>query len=101
MAHVIARLSELQDETPARVSTPRGVCAVVRVGREVHVLDDTCPHRGGSLGQGSFEAGVIVCPLHRWAFRVDTGRGVGIAAATFVERFPVEVVGDEVISELA
>ncbi len=36
-------------------------------------IDDTCPHQGGSLGEGAFFAGRVVCPWHSWVFDVRTG----------------------------
>ncbi|MBI2377712.1 MAG: Rieske 2Fe-2S domain-containing protein [Deltaproteobacteria bacterium] len=96
----VARLSELPIGRPVRVTAEGHAFAVVRTGHEVHVLDDECPHRGASLGQGTLEGGALVCPLHRWSFRISTGRGLGIAASTFVRRFDSRVDGDEVIVDL-
>jgi phenylpropionate dioxygenase-like ring-hydroxylating dioxygenase large terminal subunit len=31
-------------------------------------LADTCPHRGGSLGMGLLEDGLVQCPYHGWRF---------------------------------
>jgi len=31
-------------------------------------LDDTCPHRGGPLGAGALQNGIVYCPLHGWGF---------------------------------
>ena len=48
--------------------------AVIRSGDSYSVLFDRCPHAGGSLGSGWVEEGAIVCPLHRWSFRLRDGR---------------------------
>ena len=37
-------------------------------------IDDTCPHEGGSLGDGTLHAGRVICPLHSWMFELRTGR---------------------------
>jgi nitrite reductase (NADH) small subunit len=50
-----------------------GRLCVARVGGEIAVLDNTCPHREGPLGQGMIEDGRVVCPYHGWAFDVKTG----------------------------
>jgi nitrite reductase/ring-hydroxylating ferredoxin subunit len=39
----------------------------------VHVIDNTCPHAGGNLSGGHVEDGCAVCPLHQWAFRLESG----------------------------
>lgn len=48
--------------------------AVVREGDSIVVVSDRCPHAGGSLGSGWIEEGELLCPLHRWRFRLRDGR---------------------------
>ena len=43
----------------------------------IAVLDGTCPHEGGPLGEGSIEDGRVVCPWHGYAFDVRTGLAEG------------------------
>jgi nitrite reductase (NADH) small subunit len=50
----------------------RPVC-VGNVDGAVCVLDGTCPHESGPLGEGSIEGGKLVCPWHAYAFDVKTG----------------------------
>ncbi|EME61938.1 MULTISPECIES: Rieske (2Fe-2S) protein [Rhodococcus] len=40
----------------------------------VRALDAVCPHRGGPLADGQIDHDLVVCPLHQYAFRFDTGR---------------------------
>ena len=40
----------------------------------VRVIDDTCPHAGGSLSAGHICDGCVVCPWHAWPFSVATGQ---------------------------
>jgi len=39
--------------------------------------DNTCPHRGGPLGEGDIIGEEIICPWHLWGFEVDTGYCTG------------------------
>ncbi|MEE2032483.1 Rieske (2Fe-2S) protein [Rhodococcus chondri] len=39
----------------------------------VRATDAMCPHRGGPLADGQFDDGVVVCPLHQYAFAFATG----------------------------
>ncbi len=41
----------------------------------VRVMDDRCPHAGGSLSAGHIddELGCVMCPWHAWPFDPDTG----------------------------
>ncbi len=50
----------------------RALC-IANVGGQIAVLDGTCPHEGGPLGEGSIEEGRVVCPWHAFAFDVHTG----------------------------
>jgi nitrite reductase (NADH) small subunit len=50
----------------------RALC-VANVGGTIAVLDGTCPHEGGPLGEGVIENGRVVCPWHAYAFDVLTG----------------------------
>ena len=54
----------------------------------IFAIEDRCPHNGFSLSQGATtEDGTsIVCPLHRYAYNLKTGRcsnGSGGAARVF------------------
>ena len=50
----------------------RALC-VANVDGDICVLDGTCPHEGGPLGEGTIENGRVVCPWHAYAFDVHTG----------------------------
>jgi nitrite reductase (NADH) small subunit len=50
----------------------RPLC-VANVNGAICVLDGTCPHEGGPLGEGAIENGRVVCPWHGYAFDVRTG----------------------------
>lgn len=40
-----------------------------------HVFDARCPHAGGPLHKGKVnDAGIVVCPLHRFGFDLETGK---------------------------
>ena len=43
-----------------------------------HATDDSCPHEGTSLGEGTFHEGRVICPSHSWVFDVRTGACLGM-----------------------
>jgi len=47
--------------------------ALFRVGEQIHALDNSCPHAGGSLADGALSDGCVTCPLHNWKFDASTG----------------------------
>ena len=60
------------DEIPAgqgrTVEVEGKKIAVFNIDGNLHAIDDTCVHRGGPLGQGHLEEGVVTCPWHNWRF---------------------------------
>lgn len=46
---------------------------VARVRGRYCAVDYKCPHMGGNLGLGRFEAGAVVCPVHASRFDLCTG----------------------------
>jgi nitrite reductase (NADH) small subunit len=69
--------------------------ALFRDGGRVYALDDRCPHAGASLSSGWIEGGAVVCPLHRWRFRLRDGACVA-GGDEGVEPITVEVRDGEV-----
>ncbi|MGB0909938.1 MAG: Rieske (2Fe-2S) protein [Nitrospirales bacterium] len=47
--------------------------AVFNVDGKFFVIDNTCVHRGGPLGEGDLEREVVTCPWHGWEYNVKTG----------------------------
>jgi nitrite reductase/ring-hydroxylating ferredoxin subunit len=57
------------------------------------VMDNYCPHAGGSMAGGYIEDGCAVCPWHNWPFKLDTGELLGSPAVSIgVYRTRVEAV---------
>ncbi len=46
-------------------------------GGKIFATANVCPHIGTPLDQGTVEGGAIVCPLHRSAFDLKSGKLVG------------------------
>ncbi|MCC6581287.1 MAG: Rieske 2Fe-2S domain-containing protein [Phycisphaeraceae bacterium] len=73
---VLCRIEDVPPEGSGGryVVVGRRAVAVYRVGDGVRVLDDVCPHAGGSLSAGPVAEGCAVCPWHGWAFGLEDGR---------------------------
>ena len=69
--------SELKENEGHYVEIDGRELAVFLHGGRPHVMDNQCPHAGGSMAAGYSEdmAGVAcaVCPWHGWPFRLDDG----------------------------
>ena len=99
MRHRVARLADLPEGSGYRVEVEGREVALFRRGDRVFALEGICPHRGALLAFGEVRDGVAYCPLHAWAFELETGRcrdPEGIR----LETLPVLVEGGEVLIEL-
>ena len=74
--------------------------ALFNVDGRYFVIDNTCAHRGGPLGEGDVDGCVVVCPWHGWRWDVTTGVNVNNPAVK-VACFPVTVEAGGVYVELA
>ena len=78
--------ADLVEGQPARAELSGRPVAVVMRGEKVHVLDGTCPHRGGPLYDGFVSGNCLVCPWHGWSFDLQSGfygSGPGVGVRTF------------------
>ena len=50
-----------------------GAGIVASVDGTFYVIDNTCKHRGGPLGEGELEGDTVTCPWHGWQYNVKTG----------------------------
>lgn len=47
--------------------------AIFKIENEFFAIDNRCPHRGASLGDGKLTGNVISCPWHSWKFSIKSG----------------------------
>jgi len=64
-----------------------------------HVIDNTCPHRGGPMGDGDLDGRLAICPWHGWRWDVTTGANANNPAVK-IACFPTRVVEGDVYVEL-
>ncbi len=85
----LCELDELTEGRGKCASVEGYTLAVYLNAGQVHVMDDRCPHAGGSLSGGRVEAGCAVCPRHDWPFDLKTGEfreGQGMAVRVYPAR---------------
>ena len=69
----LIKFSDLKDRTPAYVLYETIDLVVIRYDEEVSVLYGRCLHRGALLSDGFIEGNNLVCGVHFWDYRFDTG----------------------------
>lgn len=70
--HPIGRIDSF-GEVPQRVDVLDEAFVVVRLGNDVRVYRDVCPHRSARLSDGRVVDGALECPYHGWQFGADGG----------------------------
>ncbi|MEX1192434.1 MAG: Rieske (2Fe-2S) protein [Brumimicrobium sp.] len=55
-----------------------GEVMFVKDGNEIHAFKNKCPHQGARLNGCSIHDGKVVCPVHKYGFDLENGRGHGM-----------------------
>ena len=69
----VATWSQLKDKVPGYALVSDVDLVVVRYGEDVSVLYGRCLHRGALLADGHVDGENLICGVHDWDFRIDTG----------------------------
>jgi 3-phenylpropionate/trans-cinnamate dioxygenase ferredoxin subunit len=73
---------------------------LANVAGTLFAIDDTCTHRGCSLGDGKLDGSTLQCACHGSRFDVTTGEVVRGPAEDPVRSYPVHVADGEVQVDL-
>jgi glutamate synthase domain-containing protein 2/nitrite reductase/ring-hydroxylating ferredoxin subunit len=69
----VAQWSALKDRVPAYALVANVDLVIVRYDEQVSVFHGRCPHRGALLSDGFVSGTNLICGVHKWDFRYDTG----------------------------
>ena len=69
----IARLENLRDREPAYALVGEVDLVVVRYDDQVSVFYGRCLHRGALMSDGHVDGHNLICGVHGWDYRLDTG----------------------------
>jgi glutamate synthase domain-containing protein 2 len=71
--HVVARWDELKDRRPFGALVENVDLVIIRIETDVYVFYGRCLHRGALLSDGYVDGANLICGVHNWDYRVDTG----------------------------
>ncbi|MEM9169776.1 MAG: glutamate synthase-related protein [Pseudomonadota bacterium] len=91
----IAKWRDLKDRRPAYALVGDVDLVVIRYDKDVSVLYGRCLHRGALLSDGRIEGEDLICGLHDWDYRYDTGVS-SYNNKEALEKFPARVRGGKV-----
>ena len=69
----ICKVGDLEPGRPRCFRVHNVDVFVVLYGEKIYALQNRCGHMAAALHHGDFTDGLIVCPLHGAAFRVESG----------------------------
>ena len=69
----VATWSELADRKPHYALVANVDLVIIRYDDNVSVLHGRCHHRGALLADGSIQGQNLICGVHGWDYRYDTG----------------------------
>ena len=92
----VVNASDLRPGQGTVVSVNGEDVALFNVDGEFHAISNTCPHRGGPLGEGILDGNIVTCPMHGWRFNVKTGQNA-IMPASKVKVYKVRIEGNDVL----
>ena len=73
--------------------------AVAMVNDEIFAMENSCPHAGGPLAEGTISGTVLSCPYHGWGFDVESGK-CQTNPEFQIETFATHVVGEAICVHL-
>ncbi|MBT8099536.1 MAG: Rieske 2Fe-2S domain-containing protein, partial [Gammaproteobacteria bacterium] len=69
----LIRWDALEDRKPSRATVANVDLVVTRYDEKVSVLYGRCAHRGALMSDGHVDGDNLICGLHGWDYRIDTG----------------------------
>jgi len=62
---------------------------LVKHENNLYAVQNTCPHASGILSGGWCKNGHIICPIHRYEYSLQTGRGAA-GQGDYIDIYPIE-----------
>lgn len=94
--HAVAKISDLEPGEGKTVDLFGKPIALFNDGGTFRAIDNTCPHRGGSLGDGKLKENCVVCPLHQWTFNLSSGENIRNPAVK-LKVYPCRREGEDIL----
>lgn len=97
--HKVAQISDIPVGEGKTVDIFGKPIALFNNNGVFQAIDNTCPHRNGSLGEGHLKDNGVVCPLHQWTFDLETGHNIRNPQMQ-LKIYPTVVQGNDIYIEV-
>ncbi len=72
--HIVCAADQVKTGRGKKVTVDGEEIALFRVEGRVCAVSNMCPHQKfQKIHDGMFENGIVICPMHGWAYDVRTG----------------------------
>ena len=95
----IGSLADIEAGEPILAAANGRDIALFMCRGKVVATNGQCPHAGGPLHEGEVEGTILTCPWHGWTFDLESG-ACQEDESIILERYPVRIVGDDVLVTL-
>ena len=95
----VASISDLNPGENKIVFIEDEEIALFNIDGKFFAISNSCPHRGGPLGDGTLEGDIITCPLHGWRFNVKSGMNE-VMPNVKVQCYQVKIEGNDILVSL-
>ena len=89
----IAHFNEFKEQNVKIIIHNGTPIAVIKDENKYYAIDNRCPHRGASLGEGPIQNEIITCKWHSWKFSLKTGQAIENPNC-FIKTFPIIIEGE-------
>ncbi|MEM8909223.1 MAG: glutamate synthase-related protein, partial [Bacteroidota bacterium] len=96
----LLKYEQIKDREPTAALVENTDLVVIRFDERVSVLYGRCLHRGALLSDGYVEGDNLICGLHQWDYRIDTGVSA-YNNEEFLHRFTTVIHDDHVYIDRA
>lgn len=62
---------------------------LVRSAGKLYLFQNNCPHAGALLSGGWCEKGMLICPVHRYSYDLENGRGTP-GQGDYIDIYPLK-----------
>lgn len=97
----VADLNDVELRTPFATTVDETDIFLYRTDDEIIALQNTCPHYGAPLTDGTFRDSSVTCPWHNARFDVETGALLDPPAIDDLAKYDVRTDDDEVFVRLS
>jgi nitrite reductase/ring-hydroxylating ferredoxin subunit len=96
----VARLDQIPPGSGMSFTVADKEVAIFNVDGAVYAMEDSCLHKGASLGTGKLEGNVVTCRAHGWRYDVTTGSTMNVPGYG-VASYPAKIENGKILIAVA